>query len=434
MRLLLVNLHSSHNAGDHALTLEAVRQLRLHLNEPELVLAMNDPASYQEGEETIGSFYTWLIRTMPDGSRRWRWPIIPLLLLQALVAALVWRLTRRLPTLLLSTGQQRLLRAYTESDAVVSCAGNFLYSSGRVGFPFILSIFTIAYGWLVGKPLYMLPQTIGPLEREWERAMVRWLVARARLVMVREPRSLALLEAIGAEMQRCRLVPDIAFAYVERDASRAEQLLAEVVGPQWARTPLLGMTLMNWGAQSRHFGGQSSYEDGICAVIETFLNQTEGHVVLFAQVWGPTFIEDDRVPARRVAARSVHTGRVHMVDQPLTPAVLKSCYARMGLLVGTRMHSNIFALSEGTPVVAIGYRTKTWGIMEMLGMERWLVDIREVGPETFPALVWRAWEAREATRHQLAATMPTIQTQAGQAGCWVAEDWKRLEHERSALR
>jgi colanic acid/amylovoran biosynthesis protein len=433
MRLLLVNLHSSHNAGDHALTLEAVRQLRLHLGAPHLTLAMNDPASYQEGEQTVGSFYTWLTQTLPDGSRTWRWLVIPFMLLQALIAALVWRGIKRLPRLLLTSDQQRLLRAYAESDAIISSAGNFLYSSGRIGFPFLLAIFTIAYGWLLGKPIYALPQTIGPLQRGWERALVRWLVARMRLVMVREPRSLALLQEIGADMRRCRLVPDIAFAYPDTAPLAAEQLLHEIIGAEWAQKPLLGMTLMNWGAQNRHFSHQARYESGICAAIESFLQRTEGHVVLFSQVWGPTSTEDDRVPARRVAAKFVHTGRVHIIDQPLAPAVLKSCYALMGLLVGTRMHSNIFALTEGTPILAIGYRTKTWGIMEMLGIEQWLVDIAEVSPETLPQRLWEAWEAQEEMRHHLANVMPKLREQAAQAGCWVAEDLKTALRGQGAI-
>jgi colanic acid/amylovoran biosynthesis protein len=427
MRVLLVNLHSSHNAGDHALTLEAVRQLRLYLDEPEIVLAMNDPASYEEGEETVGSFYTWLTRPTPGGGREWRWFAIPFLLLFAVVAGGVWRISRRLPRLGLAPEQHRLLRAYADADVVISCAGNFLYSSGRVGLPFFLAVFTVAYGWLLGKPIYTLPQSIGPLHRGWERALVRWLAGRMRLVMVREPRSLALLKELGADARKCRLVPDIAFAYPDADHGAAACLLQETVGPEWEQVPLLGMTLMNWGAQNRHFQKQARYEEAIRATIEAFLEQTGGQVVLFAQVWGPTDSEDDRVPARRVASSFARTGRVHAIDRPLSPAALKGCYARMELLLGTRMHSNIFALSEGTPVLAIGYRTKTWGIMEMLGMEQWLVDIEEASAERLPDRLMQAWEAREVTRCHVATVLPKICEQASRAVELLRDDLQAMQ-------
>ena len=42
------------------------------------------------------------------------------------------------------------------------------------------------------------------------------------------------------------------------------------------------------------------------------------------------------------------------------------------------MHSNIFALSETVPVIAIGYLHKTRGIASMLGMDRWVLDIQTI--------------------------------------------------------
>ena len=422
MHILLVNLHSSENAGDHALTLEAIRQLHGHFDQPDITLAMNDPASYQEAEEAIGSFYTWMIKPGPDGLPKWRWLIGPLLLFQALVAALVWRISGRLPHLALRPEQYRLLQAYTQADVVISCAGNFLYSSGTVGLPFILAIFTMAYAWLLGKPLYSLPQSIGPLRRRWEERLVRWIAARMGLLMVREGRAWALIEQLGIDKTRSCLLPDIAFAYPKSDDQVAEALLREQLGSTFGQFPLLGITMMNWGAQNRHFQKQARYEAAIYETINTFLTETEGQVFLFAQVWGPTFGEDDRVPARRVFEKLKEHGRVYIIDQPLTPAVLKGCYGQMELLLGTRMHSNIFALSEGTPVLAIGYRTKTWGIMEMMGLQEWIVDIEETHSAHLPAQLLKAWNRRETLRAHIATTLPRIKEEAGQAVELLAKD------------
>jgi len=46
---------------------------------------------------------------------------------------------------------------------------------------------------------------------------------------------------------------------------------------------------------------------------------------------------------------------------------LKEIYSDLDILIGTRTHSCIFALSVGTPVIAVAYQKhKGFGIMEMV--------------------------------------------------------------------
>jgi colanic acid/amylovoran biosynthesis protein len=98
----------------------------------------------------------------------------------------------------------------------------------------------------------------------------------------------------------------------------------------------------------------------------------------------------------------------------------------MDLFLGTRLHSNIFALTEGVPVVAIGYQYKTRGVMRMLGLEPWVLDIEEVEPQELAALLERAWEDRTEIRARLAEALPVLRDMASQAGELVAADFRRL--------
>ena len=68
MKILIINLHSSQNAGDDVLTKMTIQQLQTSFTLPLLTLAMNDPDSYTGGNVTLGSFTTWL--KSPHG--KWR--------------------------------------------------------------------------------------------------------------------------------------------------------------------------------------------------------------------------------------------------------------------------------------------------------------------------------------------------------------------------
>ena len=106
--------------------------------------------------------------------------------------------------------------------------------------------------------------------------------------------------------------------------------------------------------------------------------------------------------------------------------VLKAAYGHVDMLLGTRLHSNIFALSEGVPIVAIGYQYKTRGVLRMLGLERWMLDIEQVSEETLVPLLCEAWAEREHTRAHIQAVLPNVRDRAARAVALLSADFARL--------
>jgi colanic acid/amylovoran biosynthesis protein len=429
IRILIINLHSSRNAGDAALTRMAIQQLRECFPNPSIALAMNDPDSCNDSK-VMGSFMTWFKKNEEKLAswRQWRWLTAPWLMMEGLLAVVGYRLLGRPVFLLTPSHRKDLLRAYFEANLIISCAGNFLYTSGKLGLPFLISIFTIAYAWMAGKPLYTMPQTIGPLKRRWERALVKWIVQKMRMVFVRDPITLEELKSIGVNHPYCYLMPDIAFAFPSAPRSEGEKLLAEYGIDVERDRPLLGLTLLNWGAQNRLFYGQDAYEEAIAEAIRTFIVEYGGHAILFSQVQGPTEAEDDRIPARRVQARLYDLDkRITLIERAVRPEVLKATYGLMDIFIGTRLHSNILALSEGVPVIAIEYQYKTRGVMRMLGLERWVVDIQKVNGTTLVTILKEVWSERECIQERLLRIIPGIIKKAMQIGEMIAADFAALK-------
>lgn len=412
MNILMINLHSSRNAGDAALTQVGIEQLAAAFNGAEIILAMNDPGSHCGPERTLGSFFTWINRSVVIG--------LPWLLFRSMLSVLIYRLFSKQVFPFMNADQRALLAAYYRADIVVSCAGNFLYSGGRLGLSFLLSAFTIAFARFAKKPLYGLPQSIGPFRRSWERRLTRWIYSYARLVLVREPVSLEIAHAIGLPPDRCLYVPDIAFALSPVPESEARQYL-ERYGVT-SGNALLGMTVMNYTAQNRAFDAQSIYEESMARVIRWFVDQCAGRVILFSQVTGPSAREDDRIATRRVKHLVEDLGdRVILIEEVCPPDLLKGMYGLTDLFIGTRMHSNIFALAQFVPVVAIEYFHKTRGIMQALKLDEWIIDIRSNDADRLVKQVGRAWSIRERTRSQLEHSVPEMVDQAGRAGQLIAE-------------
>lgn len=426
-KILLINVHSCRNAGDASLTYAAINQLVEHFPRSCVTLAMDDPESY-EGEYPVVESVFALVRS----ENRWSlWGLFKLVPV-SLIPIAIYRLFGEVRYGLIPRRWRPLLRAYVDSSLVVSKPGGFLYSSGR-GLSLLLSLYTFVLAILAGKPVYMFPQSIGPLERSWECFLVNKVLKRIRIVMVRETISRRQLVDCGLFSRSGYVIPDSAFAYSSAPVNLAKEWLRSHVGPAHELgIPLLGMTVINWEAQSLAFNLQARYEFACSEAARFFVEQYEGKVILFPQVWGPSSSQDDRVPTRRIIYQLRDlSSSVFMMKEPVPPDLLKSIYGLLSLFIGTRMHSNIFAISEGVPVIAIGYQPKTLGITKMVGLERWTISIDEVTSETLIEMLIALYKEQEIVRQHLNLVIPILKEHAEEAGAMIAADFFNTVDRRS---
>lgn len=426
MNILITNAHSIRNAGDAVLLEITIRELIDAFPDANITVAINEPDAYVPyGRETaVGSFIDWF---KSGTGKRGNWKIGQLFLApywigQAIFAALWFRWTGRPFYLMLRRSHRRLLSAYFQADLVVSCPGNFFLSGSGVGLPFFLAIFSLAYGRLAGKPLYMMQQSVGPFRRRIDAVLVQWLFRHLRLVFLRDARSQETLRSMGFTHPRCFVVPDAAFLY--RGSGKIHRLLALLQQHPAIARPFVGVTVIDFGAQNRFFHRQAKYEHALTYALSRFIQAHGGTVFLFPQVCGPSQVEDDRIPSRRVAHLLKESGVCAIqIDEPWSSDELQAAYGQMDVFIGTRLHSNIFALTAGTPVLAIAYYYKTHGVMQMLGLSDWTIDIAAVDPETLTDLFEKLWRRRQEVRLHLAARLPEVQQQARSVARLIKEDW-----------
>lgn len=425
MKILLVNLHSSQNAGDDVLTRVSIELLQRQFPHAEIVLAMNDPHSHQGDERVVGSFMAWVKR-----NGRFHPLHLPLGLLAALWGLISYRLLGMRGISLLPRQTRPLLKAYAEADMVISAAGNYLYSSGAVGTAFLMNFFIVAFGYWMGKPIYTMPQTIGPLSKPWEPLLVRQLVKMVRLLFVRESVSQRMLQQVGAWDNHCHMVPDVAFLFTGRDEKAGCQLLRSHGVEVEGKRPLLGVTLINWQAMSRSFSmeQQQAYEEAVAKAVTFFVEEKGGTAVLFSQVRGPADSDDDRIPARRVKQRlATLADRVIFIEpKEITAETLKGAYGRMDLFIGTRLHSNIFALVEQVPALLIAYQYKTTGIVKMMTLDQWIVPIEAALDDVLVEKLKLLYAQKEQLTQHIAKQIEQRQSELASMMVMIEKDYQSL--------
>ncbi|GAB4580205.1 MAG: polysaccharide pyruvyl transferase family protein [Anaerolineales bacterium] len=423
--IYLINVHSFANAGDAALTLVTIQQLEKNFPGSRFTLQLDDLESYTEPYPTTVSLYRWVRGANVGGEPKWNLLNLLWLLPGTLIPVLTYRGFCRPWWGLTSKALRATLQAYFDADLIVSKPGGFLYSSG-LGLTLWIAVYVMMLAIWAGKPLYIYPQSVGPLKYGWEQALIRWLVRHARIFMVREAISCLELEKCGVKPDQVRLTIDTAFDFqVAGDAG--EWFKAR--GFPLDQTPVMGITAIQWSAQSKGFQAQTQYENAIASAARHFIQTYGGKVILFTQAWGPSESQDDRPAARRIAGHLTDlTEHLLLLDEPLSPALLKTLYGRMDVFLGTRMHSNIFALSQEVPVLAIGYYHKTLGIMKMLNLQDWVIEIGQIEESALLARFDQLWANRASLKDLISQKVRRLIQEAAQAGIWVAEDYQRWKH------
>ena len=95
-RILLINLHSSKNAGDAALAITAIQELKENFPGSEIVLSMNDKDSHSGSEPLVDSFLYFFKHNHPSGRKNWNMFRMLSVGITSLLTAIVYKVTKKI--------------------------------------------------------------------------------------------------------------------------------------------------------------------------------------------------------------------------------------------------------------------------------------------------------------------------------------------------
>lgn len=205
-----------------------------------------------------------------------------------------------------------------------------------------------------GIPLVLGPQTIGPFNSRRGRALGRRSLRSARVAMARDSASAEYSAKLGRQVDA--LTTDVVFALPIPEVSKARDVIINPSGLLWST---------NGHVDATHYRLQL---ETLCGK----LLSSGRRLTLLAHVLDSDLADND-VPAIRALAHSLD-GEVEIVV-PESLGEVRTVLASAHVVVGSRMHACLNALSVGTPAVAMAYSRKFEPLLRDLGWHH-TVDIR----------------------------------------------------------
>ncbi|MDQ7794214.1 MAG: polysaccharide pyruvyl transferase CsaB [bacterium] len=242
----------------------------------------------------------------------------------------------------------RIVAALASADALVSGAGSLLQDvTSRRNLFYYLGLMRLAQA--LRKPVIVYANGIGPLRSSSGRRAVAEVLARARLITVRDRQSLAELESMGLTGI---LSADPALAMTPPPPDRGREILEAYGLAQGG--PLVVVA-------PRTFAGASGATRAMAGACD-YLARTLRARILLVPMQSPG---DDRAAA---AIGEAMREPAAMLRGGLSPAELMSLVGESELLVGVRLHALIFAAVMGVPALGIAYDPKIPGFAASIGL------------------------------------------------------------------
>lgn len=276
-----------------------------------------------------------------------------------------------------------------------------------------------------GKPFVFLPQAWGPFEGPVVRELARRACMSADLVYARDTTSREHLDAILPTTVNIEQAPDMAFLF--QPATNGTRLIAELgLDPE---RPIAAIS-PNMRVYERTDGeGEANHYCAALVRVGRELLARGAQLLLAPHEMLPPGKErpDDRYLCG-ILADMLPGEDVAAVTTDRTAEDLKAMIGACDLMLGSRFHALVAALSSGVPAVAVGWAHKYPELLGEFGMERLVVDHEALTPDALVEAVVEVWNERADYRAEINERLPVIKARASTMFDRVATELNRARH------
>lgn len=259
-------------------------------------------------------------------------------------------------------------RTLYESDFIVVCGGGFL---GGKKMESLMHVFQMYINTKFNKNVYVMGTSIEPISNKMIKKVTDKVLKKMTHVYAREIITYEYLKTVLPK-SNFTLIPDMAFML--EDVYEKNSLIEKLKNKS---NKVYGITVRQWNFPNSK-DPKEQMDKYINSIID-FMNQKIENNNIF--VFVPQVIvgyANDTDVARKIKNGLKKPEGFIIIDDDLSPVEIKTLISNFDYFIGTRMHSNIFAISMKIPTIAIAYEKKTNGIMHTAKLDDYVVEIDEI--------------------------------------------------------
>ena len=261
----------------------------------------------------------------------------------------------------LNNEEKKTLEILKRSDIIISKGGSFICNKNNLidKIRLIREMTIIVLSIRLEKKTFIWGQSIGPVYGKISIKLVNWILRRVNKVILRE--KLCMIEYSYLKFPKDIIQGyDLAFSLIHKK----QKIKID--------KNIIGFTIKRFSNEILDY----TYTNYITELITYIVDKLSFEIFIIPHVT----IDDDLGKAEEVFnlldPKIQDKVKIDYEDYSINELI--DIYGNLDLLIGTRLHSTIFALCANTKVINIGYHgTKSLGVFSKFGLENYQFDIKK---------------------------------------------------------
>lgn len=253
----------------------------------------------------------------------------------------------------------------------------------------------------LGKPVVMFPNSVGPFRTGIGRFLSTLALNNCFCILVREPISYRIVSTLGIKPPKI-LTSDTTLLFTSAHNTSFDPPARPVVG-------------VSAGFYSHSFS-ESEVHRYVVAHARALDKALERHgfSVVFLPHYVSGFRNDDLEVCGRILQNMKNKNRARIVNVD-TVEEFKSLLDRMDLVISSKMHPAVLAVSGHVPTLCIAYDHKQIGFFEQLGMTDCVLPVSDISFERLSSSIDYVWNRKDEIRALLKERIPALQNEIRKA-------------------
>ena len=252
-----------------------------------------------------------------------------------------------------------------DTNLFISGGGGLLQDSTGKGWSILYYLGLILAAKIVKVPVMIYAQGIGPVNKQINKRLIKWILNKVDLITVRDNSSKELLENLGVVKPSIYVNSDPVFLLNRKNLNSvidSHPFIQEMINSD--NRPLIGVSIREYKSNGLNL-------KKIFAQVADYLIENHQAKIIFL----PFKFDEDVHISEEILSLMKHKAEVLKIK--LKPEELLSVLSRLSLVVGVRLHSIIFSSMANIPFVAFNYDPKVRYFVEDLGLPELLLEIDE---------------------------------------------------------
>lgn len=273
---------------------------------------------------------------------------------------------------------REVISSLRDAQLVISGGGSLLQDvTSTRSLLYYLALMKLAF--ILKKPVMIYANGIGPINKTFNRRLTKWILERVDLITLRDKGSLDFVKSIGVKNDRIMVTADPVFTLNPAERERIKEIL-RIEGIDTSRQ-LIGISVRNWK-------NDDALIQAVAKGTRRLIDDKSVGVVMI-----PMHYPEDLEISERISDLS-GSNNCWTLKGKYSVEEIMGIIREMEIMAAMRLHSLIYAATQGVPMAGLVYDPKVKGFLDELGLDHY-TDVKSITSESFYKLVSEVWAVRE---------------------------------------